>query len=450
MKVKLTGAALVLGLAMLPLTSFAGGVGGGNANSNWTIYGWQNWSLDFRSNDTAAGERDRIQMNNEAANIGFAASIDTGMTMAGTPLKANFQCEQFTLWNRLSNFNHQSWCNRNSKLGLSGPWGEVMFGSWLTPYNEITAQWIDPFYDAGSHTHSTLLGLMGWGTSYNNTGFDGAFGYGEGVSGQGFMRRKDNLWQWFSPNWGGLHMRVGWSNTNIWAEDEHTVAADRNGVAHEIDPQILSIGIAYTTTINETDELWVALGYQQHDEFAAASLNCADSDDETIRYAARYIHDWGNGHSTRISWAYEEMEFDWESCAGDGGAGPYMFALTNGNVDLEREAWLVSGKHDFPGPWDFRFMYQEADDYDCGASMNTPMANAAGFNCGGISEKSSGAEAISLGLYYTMPAGTELRIVWGEVDNDRNSRSGFGIGSASGLVQGGTEESFQFGMVQWF
>ncbi|MDE0411196.1 MAG: hypothetical protein OXI37_03155, partial [Gammaproteobacteria bacterium] len=90
MKVKLTGAALVLGLAMLPLTSFAGGVGGGNANSNWTIYGWQNWSLDFRSNDTAAGERDRIQMNNEAANIGFAASIDTGMTMAGTPLKANF------------------------------------------------------------------------------------------------------------------------------------------------------------------------------------------------------------------------------------------------------------------------------------------------------------------------------------------------------------------------
>ena len=46
-------------------------------------------------------------MNNEAANIGFAASIDTGMSVAGTPLKANFQCEQFTLWNRLANFNHQ-------------------------------------------------------------------------------------------------------------------------------------------------------------------------------------------------------------------------------------------------------------------------------------------------------------------------------------------------------
>ena len=77
-----------------------------------------------------------------------------------------------------------------------------MFSSWLTPYNELTAQWIDPFYDAGSHTHSTLLGLMGWGPNYNNTGFDFG-GYGGGVGGQGFMRRKDNLWQWFSPNWGG-------------------------------------------------------------------------------------------------------------------------------------------------------------------------------------------------------------------------------------------------------
>ena len=173
-------------------------------------------------------------------------------------------------------------------------------------------------------------------------------------------------------------------------------------------------------------------------------MSCADSDDQTVRYAARYIHDWGNGHSTRLSWAYEEMEFDWEACKGDGGQGPFALAMTGGNVDLEREAWLISGKHDFPGPWDFRFMYQEADDYDCGASMRNNT-----YNCGGINEKSSGAEAISLGLYYTMPAGTELRIVWGEVDNDRNSKSGFGIGSV-GVDAGGTEESIQFGMVQWF
>ena len=82
MKTRLIGAALALGLATVPLASFAGGVGGGNANSNWTIYGWQNWAMDFRSVDTAMGgsSRDTIRMEGEAANIGFAASIDTGVS----------------------------------------------------------------------------------------------------------------------------------------------------------------------------------------------------------------------------------------------------------------------------------------------------------------------------------------------------------------------------------
>jgi hypothetical protein len=441
MKTRLIGAALALGLATVPLASFAGGVGGGNANSNWTIYGWQNWAMDFRSVEPMGGSsRDSILMEGEAANIGFAASIDTGVSVAGTPVKANFQCEQFTWFNRIANFNHSTWCSRNSKLGLSGPWGEVMFSGWLTPYNEITAQWIDPFYDAGSHTHSTLLGNVGWGVNYGNTGFDGT-GYGDNIGGQGFMRRKDNMYQWFSPNWGGLAIRVGWSNNNRFADDE---TAGPNG--EKLDPTILSVGIAYTTAINETDELWLGFGYQEHDEFAAVSLECADSNDETMRLATRYIHDWGNGHSTRLSLAYEEMEYDWDGCTKDAnaemtgvqavGSGPFDYSST-GVVDFEREAWLVSGKHDFPGPMDFRFMYMEADDFDC----STDWAGCDG---------GSGAEAFSVGLYYTMPAGTELRMVYGEVDNDANSANGFGISSAGGVGPGGTEESFQFGVVQWF
>ncbi len=438
MKIKLLGAALALGMVTLPLASFAG-VGGGNANSNWTIYGWQNWAADHRSTDVAGRERDQIKMENEAANIGFAASIDTGMSMAGTAIKANFQCEQFTTFNRLSAFGHNGWCNRNSKLGLSGPWGEIMASGWLTPYNEVTAQSIDPFYDAGSHTHSTLLGLVGFGTNYGNSGFDGT-GYGSGVGGQGFMRRKANMFQWFSPaSWGGLHVRVGWSNDNSYhfGGEEHVVTTS-TGESKEVDPEILSIGASYTTKIGN-DELWVAIGYQQHDEWAAAAMSCEDSDDETIRYAVKFTKDWGNGHSTRLSAAYEDMEYDWEYCA-ETGNGPFAGSM----VDFERDAWLVSGKHDFPGPLDFRFMYMEADDFECGSSM------AMGDNdCNGINETNSGADAFSVGLYYTMPAGTELRLVYGEVDNDDNSQNDFGI-NADGVRMGGKNESWQIGMVQWF
>ena len=219
----------------------------------------------------------------------------------------------------------------------------------------------------------------------------------------------------------------------------------------ELDPEILSLSATYTHAIGEADELWLAIAYQRHDEWAAVDFACSDSDDDTLRLAARYIHDWGNGHSTRISGAYEDMSYDWDDCAGGAAAapgvtgGPFNFAANaTGSVDFERDAWLISGKHDFPGPLDFRFMYADADDFDCGSSTVTATTN-----CNSINESSSSADSISLGLYYTMPAGTEIRFAWGKVDNDRNSANGFGIGS-EGIIAGGEEEVYQIGVVQWF
>ena len=131
MKTKLIGAALALGLAAMPLASFAaeptGSVGGGNANSNWTIYGWQNWSYEFIDSENYYGpndDRDISRISNNAANIGFSADIDTGVSVAGTAVKATFRCEQFTFHNRFVGsgfFGFNDFCNRNSKIGLAGP-----------------------------------------------------------------------------------------------------------------------------------------------------------------------------------------------------------------------------------------------------------------------------------------------------------------------------------------
>jgi len=97
---KILGGALALSLTA---TSAFAGVSTGNADSNWTIYGWQNWSYEMVDDDN----RDFSRINNNAANIGFAASIDTGMS----DMKVNMQCEQFTFHNR---FNGASdFCNRN-------------------------------------------------------------------------------------------------------------------------------------------------------------------------------------------------------------------------------------------------------------------------------------------------------------------------------------------------
>ncbi len=66
------------------------------------------------------------------------------------------------------------WCNRNSKIGLAHPqMGEFMFATWLLPYNEGVAQWVDPFYDAGADSHTSIMGGVGAGSgqAYYNPGF---------------------------------------------------------------------------------------------------------------------------------------------------------------------------------------------------------------------------------------------------------------------------------------
>lgn len=456
MKTKLLGAALALGLATLPLASFAGGVGGGNANSNWTIYGWQNYSWEFVDNDTR--EFDRINAN--AANIGFAANIDTGMSLADTPIKANVQCEQFTYYNQLAG--GSGWCNRNSKLSLSGVWGEAGWAIWLLPFNEMVAQWVDPFYDAGADSTSSIMGTYGLASNFYNGGtfsdttLGGDFDYSDFTAYDAqFSRRQDNLLHWWSPNWGGFQARFAMTAGN---RDESASAV--NGF--ETDPVIYSTGVTYTHNFSGGDELWLALTYEKHDEWVAASQNsapngfgagetapgagdqeiieCGDSDDDAYRIAARYIHDWGNGHSTWISGMYEQISWELDDCVDTNNGNA---AISTFLEDLEIEHYLISGKHNFPGPFDFRFSYMYADEWDCGGA-SAPVSRQRA-----CVEDDTDATAYNLGIFYTMPAGTELRLTYSEVSNEDNATYDFGI-NGSGVAQGDDVDMIAIGLVQWF
>ena len=465
MKTKLIGAALAFGLAALPLASFAGGVSGGNANSNWTIYGWQNWSYEWVEAEDYYGpgdDRDLERISNNAANIGFSAEIDTGMSVGGTPIKATFRCEQFTFHNRFSGsgfFGFNDFCNRNSKIGLAGVWGEVMFAQWLLPHNEMVAAWVDPFYDAGADSHTSIMGSVGYGTRFfnggfgfdNGGGFGGAtnFGAGFGSANNAFNRRQNGVVQWMSPNWNGFTARIAYTNAhndpgfNYFAGNKEVRVTTATGTTKDLDPTIYSMGIAYETGVGSGGStFWGALTYEKHDEWAAADFGCRDSDDDSWRIAGRYIHDWGNGHSTWISGMYEDLEYEHDDCTiGDGTLGGT--GLAGGKNEVERDAWMISGKHNFPGPLDFRFSYMDADDLDCDLNGGT------GTCASGNSDSSSGGDAYNLGLFYTFPAGTELRVTYSEVSNDRNANYDFGI-SPAGVGVGGDLEMIAVGIVQWF
>ena len=113
-------------------------------------------------------------------------------------------------------------------------------------------------------------------------------------------------------------------------------------------------------------------------------------------------------------------------------------ATAGQNVKIEREAWMISGKLKFGGPLDFRFSYMDADDLEVSCT-----------SCSGDWDETA-ADAWNIGLFYTMPAGTELRLTYSEVSNDDNGTYGQGI-SGTGLGSAGGEvEMFAVGIVHWF
>ena len=276
----------------------------------WNIYGWQNHSWEFVDID-GGRSFDRIQSN--AGNIGFAASVPTGMN----DISVNVRCEQFTYFNHFAG--GTGWCNRNSKIGLSHPqMGEIMFATWLLPYNEGVAQWVDPFYDAGADSHTSIMGSVGANTIFYNTGdFDiqasgdyggkalstgsfvgHEFNYSGGGYDTGFNRRQENIIQYWSPNWNGFVFRFAWTAGN---RDEKTSINN-----HEIDPVIRSSSLAYTN-----GPLWLAVTWQDHEDWTVASVGEMESSDaESFRVAGRYIMDLGDGMSVQISAMWEDLEYE--------------------------------------------------------------------------------------------------------------------------------------------
>ena len=442
--------ALALMLTAAPLSAIAGM----GAEENINIYGWQNWSYEFVDADGDEG-REYDRLSNNAANIGFMAHMDTGVD----GLQVGFRCEQFTYWGR--NNSATDWCNRNSKISLRHETlGEIMFGQWLLPYNEIVAAWIDPFYDAGATSHTSIMGNFGTGTSagFYNGSFDADDLSGE-LGALTFNRRQEGIVQYVWPNTSAMadQSRDGFQFRFAVTQGNATDTPSDKGTQ---DPRIWSAGVSWQQNLANNGQVWLAAAYEQHDDIWSGGqiegLNCEDSDDEAFRLAGRYIHDWGNGQRTQLGTMYEEMETEADACDYDAETelGPYTLigndvalfvrdptafgAGVNHDLGVERDAWMISGKHSFGNGFDFRFSYMDADDWECVTG-----------GCTAAIESNTAADAYNLGLFYTMPAGTELRLTYSEVDNDDLSAYDFGI-NAGGSQLGEDIEQVGVGIVHWF
>ena len=442
------------------------------AEENINIYGWQNWSYEFIDN----GARDYDRLSNNAANIGFMSHMDTGIE----GLQVGLRCEQFTYFGRFNEYTR--WCNRNSKISLRHETiGEIMFAQWLLPYNEIVAQWVDPFYDAGADSHTSIMGNIGgsaaraggWLSSlFYNGSFDHPTDFTPAFGALSFNRRQEGIVQYVWPNTSAMasQTRDGFQFRFAITSGDGIEAAgvDTTINGTEVDPRIISTGVSYQHNMGNS-QIWLAAAYEQHEDVSAVNLGvlnpdtisfgsnntvmtsvCNDSDDEGYRLAGRYKYDWGNGQSTWIAAMFETLEYD-ASCQLvtarfnlNDIANPEITIADYDNTNapiwtgVERDAFMISGKHAFGNGFDIRFSYMDADEWDCDADV-----------CTATDERDTDADAMNFGVFYTMPAGTELRATYSEVSNEANAGYDFGINGTSPAT-GADVEMFAVGIVHWF
>ena len=426
-------------LAMLPVTANAGWGGGGVGpyGDPITIYGWQNHTYEIVESGAEGSQIDRTMINGNAGNIGFLGFVDTGIE----GLKVTWRCEQFTYMNDYAGTG--GWCNRNSKVGISGSFGEIMFANWLLPYNEMVAGWVDPWYDAGSASHTNIMGSVGAYTIFYNLGDFGSqtfvsySAYG-GIYNMGFNRRQEEILQYMGSS-GKVSYRFA-----MTADNKTDATNGRSGNSN-LDPVIYSMGIAYSD-----GPFWGAVTYQKHEEWAAAKLDggtMSDSEAESYRIAARYIHDLGGGASLTLSAMWENIEYEFKNVTSPGSALQdfgYSSSVFDGgtadtDVSFDRDAFLVSGKYAPGGNFDFRFMYAEADELDMTATSLSTDNSA-----------ETGADTTLFGVFYALGDSTELNVSYIEVENDTYAAYGTGISAIGSGTTNNQVEIIQFGILTMF
>ena len=149
---------------------------------------------------------------------------------------------------------------------------------------------------------------------FDNGAFEGfpEFNYAGLAYDTGFNRRQENIIQYWSPNWNGFVFRFAWTALE-------SVMRPRLERIVKIDPVIRSSSLAYTN-----GPLWLAVTWQDHEDWTAASIGHDATDDdeynptfvmqssdaESIRVAGRYIMDMGDGMSVQLSAMWEDLEYE--------------------------------------------------------------------------------------------------------------------------------------------
>lgn len=235
-----------------------------------------------------------MRLSNYRSVLGFR-----GEEALGGGLKAIFQLEGSVA---LDTGGGGSLSNRDSRVGLAGPWGTLFFGVWALPYTTATSSF-DPFYP----TTAGYMAIMGNGSAPISDNVQDT---------SSFDRRQSNQVQYWSPKWQGLSARIA------YGFNEERVA--ETGA----EPWLVSGSVRY-----EAGGLLLTVAHERHEEYQTRSTT-----DTATKAGAAYT--WG---PARIAAVVERLRY-----------GTSTGSLT-------RNAWYLSGTYQL-GQGSFRLGYSRAAD----------------------------------------------------------------------------------------
>ncbi|MEW5891239.1 MAG: porin [Pseudomonadota bacterium] len=321
----------------------------------------------------------RTAVSKDSSNIGFR-----GVEDLGGGLKATFQIE--------SNANIDGDAltgsvigSRNSKLGIAGPFGELFFGFWDTPYKAGTygTKVQDPFRSTD---------VFGFQSIMSSPGFNQRSGsYASGTNNASFDNRASNSVNYWTHPYQGFTAKLAYS-----ANEGKT--AGRN-------PYLWSLSTNY-----DNGPLSLLYSYELHKDAFGLTVMQATS---TATSSKDVGHRLGAGFAfgdTILSILWERLDYR-------------NSGTVAGVTRYRRDAWQLGALHRI-GAHEFKLRYNQAQDGSC--------TNVAG-NCstGGL-----GARQWTLGYGYHLSKRTELYAFYTKIRNDYSASYTLTIGGAPGVVTG--------------
>ncbi len=351
------------------------------------IYGTLNVNFQveeaYGATNPAQSIRYRFGLSTDSTNIGVRGTADLGTYGLGVV----YQCESSAL---LDGVGPLGLCGRNSRLGLSSPYGTLFYGNWDTPYK---AAWFgtkadDAFSNTDVYDSESIMGSPGFNTKTSAGVTAAATGTLPSLTGvaasttTAFAVRAADSVAYHSPKYMGASFKAQYSANRF---------ADSNVVRS---PEL------YSAVVNYDFGPFSVLGaYEDHEDWQTSR-----SRDSGWKVGAGYELGSPFG-TTTIGAVYEELKY---RAFGATTAATSLIG-TAGLKEYKRPAVMVNLKHRM-GNHEFRARWENAEAGDCKLTSGATCVTA------GL-----GAKDYALGYAYYLSKAAQVYAFWTQIDNERNA-----------------------------